>query len=120
MELKNDSLTLLLVLCLAQDKKLLREIDPVLTFWEKHRDSFSQIQAIFSQPNTPRTEKNETKKPPAMPETNFPPSQNDAPMSESDKKRSPLREIAGDRIWKELNAYFSANDAQTERNIPSE
>lgn len=120
MEMKDDIFTLLLVLLLAQDQKLLREIDPVLTFWEKHRDSFSQLQTAFLQKTGQKEQKSGCKKQAPMPEMKATEEEKQAPMSEGRKKQSPLREIAGEDVWRELNAYFEANSAAAERSIPSE
>ncbi len=127
MENNNDRLTLLLVLLLAQNKELLREIDPVLTFWEQHKDSFSLFSELF------RSGQGLGKEEPTMSATNPPRSAEEAAKKEppqeatakkspsgAQEKQSPLQEIAGEEIWKELNAYFSASSKEeTLRNMPS-
>lgn len=93
METKNDNMTLLLVLLLAQDKKLLQEIDPVLTFYEKHKDSFSLIQELLAQKKA-QTPTDSADKPATPPPEHTPPmSKENPPMPEIKKSNPPYREL---------------------------
>jgi hypothetical protein len=94
----NENFTLLLVLFLAQNKELMREIEPVLSFIEEHKDSL----ALFKDMLEKQTSENRAPK-------NTPPA-SDKPMQEPTKKeeRSPLQGIASDEILKEIRSYLSA------------
>ena len=117
---ENENLTLLAVLFLSQNKKLMQDIGPVLTFLEDHKNSLDLLKKSFfssnskdtAQPKDPSDGKNE----PPVSEEN----ENRATMSEErktevpcprkEKKERPtipLQGIASDEILSQIAAYLA-------------
>lgn len=108
---ENDNLTLLAVLFLSQNKKLMQDIGPVLTFLEDHKNSLDLLKKSFfssnskdtAQPKDPSDGKNE---PPVSEER-----KTEVPMSEPNEKKErpaiPLQGIASDEILSQIAAYLA-------------
>lgn len=110
----NENFTLMMVLLLAQNKELMKEIAPVLSFLEEHKDSLSLIQNLMEQkrassaanaaPTRAQTVPAEAKAATAA-------AADTAPMPEENgnkKGDSPLQGIASEEVLKEIQAYLSS------------
>lgn len=107
----NENFTLLLVLFLAQNKELMREIEPALSFVEEHKDSL----ALFKEMLEKQTTDSRSAKMPATdkPTESTQSTESTSPTgstepTEPKEKRSPLQGIASDEILQEIRSYLSA------------
>lgn len=118
---ENENLTLLAVLFLSQNKKLMQDIGPVLTFLEDHKNSLDLLKKSFfssnskdtAQPKDPSDGKNE---PPVSEENENRAAMSEerkteAPISEPNEKKErpaiPLQGIASDEILSQIAAYLA-------------
>ncbi|MBP5242830.1 MAG: hypothetical protein J6Z36_03975, partial [Clostridia bacterium] len=103
MENGNDSTLLLLVLFLSQNKRLMEDMGPVLTFLEEHEQTLSSLQKIlsFSELSAPTPPQEKQKESTHVREE-------ERKNEETEEKKSPLQGIANEEILKGIRSYFAA------------
>ena len=113
MEKENQNLWLIAVLLLSQNKKLMEDIRPVLTFLEEHEQSLSLLEKLFTAKAAEEAEASRAK-----PEEEPKAAEHDRKEGEKEgqkeeqkqeKTQSPFSGIANEEILKSIGAYFAAN-----------
>lgn len=120
MEKENQNLWLIAVLLLSQNKKLMEDIRPVLTFLEEHEQSLSLLEKMFTAKAQEQTNSSPEAGSPlgsfdgtgkresshAREKAENEPTGNG---SEKENSQSPFSGIANEEILKSIGAYFAAN-----------
>lgn len=108
MEKDNQNLWLLAVLLLSQNKKLMEDIRPVLTFLEEHEQSLAALEKLFTAQAAKEAEKSENT------ENTSGHAREESQKEEMEPKeekspRSPFSGVANEEILNRIGAYFAAN-----------
>lgn len=109
MEKENQNLWLIAVLLLSQNKKLMEDIRPVLTFLEEHEQSLSLLEKLFTAKAAGEAETSRAKPEEEPKAAEHDRKEGEKEEQKQEKTQSPFSGIANEEILKSIGAYFAAN-----------
>lgn len=109
MEKENQNLWLIAVLLLSQNKKLMEDIRPVLTFLEEHEQSLSLLEKLFTAKAAQEAENTRTETEEEAKEPGHDQREREKEEQKEEKTQSPFSGIANEEILKSIGAYFASD-----------